>query len=404
MKYSYARSLARFASNLGPVGWEIAARQIQNALPPGTQFGRGWVCEKDAPQANQPPLPPMSSSQSPTTSIYHPPEIPVSSNVLSSGANLPSKTSVPILVAPVIPNSTLNPSDMVEISNTLKHGSYSGPPTGSGIRSNGFNSGFACGISEDGKTTRSPVSKGSLSPQVQVTHVRALDMVSKSDNSFKHPEMINHHADSLRAEAVNQATMSAKNNLCQTSSNLSDVDSKKLEISNFVNFANSSLCSPSVNDSSTKIMDTENAKIDNSSTTANAVKTRLIQSTLKQPETKSERLSNPSTLDFGNRSMHHPEPERQLKVQKDFSGASFTLSGTATCKSEPETLNKLVNPGTMSSKSESTQNPKGFWHGLPLHPKMDSAPPDLNVRFQSPGSPASGLMTDSQNPDLALQL
>ncbi|CAA7410703.1 unnamed protein product [Spirodela intermedia] len=55
IEHAYARSLARFAANLGPAGWEIAARQIAKVLPLGTKFGRGWVGEQDAPQRHQQP-------------------------------------------------------------------------------------------------------------------------------------------------------------------------------------------------------------------------------------------------------------------------------------------------------------------------------------------------------------
>ncbi|XP_052207681.1 uncharacterized protein LOC127811658 [Diospyros lotus] len=41
--HSYARSLARFAATLGPVAWKVASRRIEQALPPGFKFGRGWV-------------------------------------------------------------------------------------------------------------------------------------------------------------------------------------------------------------------------------------------------------------------------------------------------------------------------------------------------------------------------
>ncbi|TKY57308.1 Bromodomain and PHD finger-containing protein 3 [Spatholobus suberectus] len=44
-EYSYARSLARFAATLGPTAWRIASQRIQQALPPGCKFGRGWVGE-----------------------------------------------------------------------------------------------------------------------------------------------------------------------------------------------------------------------------------------------------------------------------------------------------------------------------------------------------------------------
>ncbi|KAF2302485.1 hypothetical protein GH714_036540 [Hevea brasiliensis] len=41
--------------------------------------------------------------------------------------------------------------------------------------------------------------------------------------------------------------------------------------------------------------------------------------------------------------------------------------------------------------------------GLSTQQKSDSVPPDLNVRFQFPGSPSSSHV-DSAQPDLALQL
>ncbi|GAV72907.1 Bromodomain domain-containing protein [Cephalotus follicularis] len=44
-EYSYARSLARFAATLGPVAWKVASQRIEQALPVECKFGRGWVGE-----------------------------------------------------------------------------------------------------------------------------------------------------------------------------------------------------------------------------------------------------------------------------------------------------------------------------------------------------------------------
>ncbi|XP_022772555.1 uncharacterized protein LOC111315236 isoform X2 [Durio zibethinus] len=41
----YATSLARFASDLGPVVWKITSREIESVLPSGLKFGPGWVGE-----------------------------------------------------------------------------------------------------------------------------------------------------------------------------------------------------------------------------------------------------------------------------------------------------------------------------------------------------------------------
>ncbi|XP_073145005.1 uncharacterized protein [Henckelia pumila] len=42
---AYARSLARYAANLGPVAWKIASKKIESVLPDGVQYGPGWVGE-----------------------------------------------------------------------------------------------------------------------------------------------------------------------------------------------------------------------------------------------------------------------------------------------------------------------------------------------------------------------
>ncbi|KAI4342207.1 hypothetical protein MLD38_026857 [Melastoma candidum] len=45
--HGYARSLARFAANLGPVAWKVASSKIQKSLPAGVNFGPGWVGQDD---------------------------------------------------------------------------------------------------------------------------------------------------------------------------------------------------------------------------------------------------------------------------------------------------------------------------------------------------------------------
>ncbi|KAL7130943.1 hypothetical protein ABFS83_13G166300 [Erythranthe nasuta] len=42
---SYARSLARFAATLGTVAWKVASKKIEQSLPQGLEFGRGWIGE-----------------------------------------------------------------------------------------------------------------------------------------------------------------------------------------------------------------------------------------------------------------------------------------------------------------------------------------------------------------------
>lgn len=48
-QHAFARSLARFAANLGPVVWKVASKKLENFLPPGVKFGPGWVGEDVGP-------------------------------------------------------------------------------------------------------------------------------------------------------------------------------------------------------------------------------------------------------------------------------------------------------------------------------------------------------------------
>eukprot|EP00249_Psilotum_nudum_P022552 c28561_g1_i2 orf=1026-3512(+) len=47
-EYAYARSLARFAGDLGPAVWKVAVGKIGNALPKAVPFGPGWIGEQEA--------------------------------------------------------------------------------------------------------------------------------------------------------------------------------------------------------------------------------------------------------------------------------------------------------------------------------------------------------------------
>ncbi|PWZ14891.1 Bromodomain-containing protein 1 [Zea mays] len=68
---SYSHSLARFAAQLGPVGWEIASRRLERSLAPGTKFGRGWVGDGETPPNpfQTPVLAAFSETMAPPSSI-----------------------------------------------------------------------------------------------------------------------------------------------------------------------------------------------------------------------------------------------------------------------------------------------------------------------------------------------
>ena len=71
-----------------------------------------------------------------------------------------------------------------------------------------------------------------------------------------------------------------------------------------------------------------------------------------------------------------------------------------------QTKGLVIFPQLMTTDLSRLRSP---WQGLVQHnnKQKDSLPPDLNISFQPPGSPAqssSGILIDSQQPDLALQL
>ncbi|XP_061372797.1 uncharacterized protein LOC133315232 [Gastrolobium bilobum] len=65
-KHSYARSLAHFAADLGPIVWKIAARKISSVLPIGHEFGPGWVGEDEVSQKQHFPVYDEEGTSDPT--------------------------------------------------------------------------------------------------------------------------------------------------------------------------------------------------------------------------------------------------------------------------------------------------------------------------------------------------
>ncbi|KAG1355349.1 cat eye syndrome critical region protein 2 [Cocos nucifera] len=295
MEYSYLRSLARFAANLGAIGWAIAAKKIERASPPGTKFGPGWVGDADAPQQSQPPL----SSASPLHPSSQPKILPCAT--ISRSGKLPPRPEPPsndsaveeahsrTTLPPASTSAASNgPPDIMEVSLLSKGSNYENGSHGAGVGNvnqsrvpfqlhqspgmhatvNGFNTVFNMS-SQFGKMVKPTRPPGPFGSDVRMTHARALDMVSRNSNSLIHRTPTSH-------------------------------------------------------------LDMER------------VRTKADDST---------------TINSGN-----PLPASGLN----------------------------------------SQGPP--WRGMLLQPKSDSVPPDLNVGFQSPGSPTSGMLVDSQQPDLALQL
>ncbi|CAL9130412.1 unnamed protein product [Musa acuminata var. zebrina] len=289
LEYAYARSLARFAAKLGPIGWLLTAQKIQRVLPPGTKFGPGWVADGEAPQHSQPLVPSISpphplakSCASSTIDKHsHGQEMPHNDVIVKEGHI--NRTTVPASTLAVSSNVSSFPEDPLlsrvpsheNGSSSLINGGVDGDairpkvpfqhhqnpgmhPTIDGL-SGSFNSNM---VSQLGNMIRpAGMLYGPFGSDAQMSHARALDMVSRANNNYIH-----------------------------------------------------------------------------------------------------QTAERPTVVDY------------------------------SSTKSSGKPLKEAGNDS------------KGPWHSTTLQRKSDSAPPDLNVGFQSPGSPASDVVVGSHQPDLALQL
>ncbi|KAH6834914.1 DNA-binding bromodomain-containing protein [Perilla frutescens var. hirtella] len=90
---AYARSLARYAANLGPAAWKMASKKIEAVLPAGVQYGPGWVGENGVPSQ---PLPISIEKQKSSGGDYSSSKLatPSTCGLNSSGAHGPSEGMV----------------------------------------------------------------------------------------------------------------------------------------------------------------------------------------------------------------------------------------------------------------------------------------------------------------------
>ncbi|KAJ0963846.1 hypothetical protein J5N97_028968 [Dioscorea zingiberensis] len=300
MEHAYTRSLARFAANLGPIAWAVAARRIERILPPGVKFGRGWVGDCDSPQQSHSPL------------------LSVCPNPLQD--KLVSLSTTP---------SSDKPS-----------GKQEPPPNNSNIEET--------------------LSRSSFPP------VPALAATSRSSDAFSELESVRNPNSEGRFNQQNSGSDSAGNGIGMQPKTPPFQFHQNPSMKAEVNGLNAAF----------RVHLTQDGKITGPINLPKSIN-------LEGPMTHARMLD---MVSGGNNNFFH----QTLKGHTDMERA--TLVG---------------NQSTVTSSSplpDSSHNPQGSRRSLSLNSRQESVPPDLNVRFQSPGSPVSGVMIDSQQPDLALQL
>ncbi|GJN09203.1 hypothetical protein PR202_ga27186 [Eleusine coracana subsp. coracana] len=122
-QHAYARSLARFAAKMGPVAWDLAANRIRRTLPPGTNFGPGWVVDGEQPENLQGP--PAATSTTPSSQLTALPSDMTSKNVvlhhkpgLSSNGNVTGEEQSR---TETVASTSLGLDKSSEIANKIKY-------------------------------------------------------------------------------------------------------------------------------------------------------------------------------------------------------------------------------------------------------------------------------------------
>ncbi|RDX67290.1 Bromodomain and PHD finger-containing protein 3, partial [Mucuna pruriens] len=466
-EYSYARSLARFASTLGPTAWKIASQRIQQALPPGCKFGRGWVGEYeplptpvlmlDNRIQQQPSL--VTKLQSSTelakvdkkcknveSAMEHPTNGPIHegkqpSGCSSSGITSDGKPSLFGSAGPR-PNAHVNlfyQQPNVQAKNLKKS-------ENKGLKQVELNS-----LPSSDQNNASLVAKLTSNTPAAVSKPREMlpsNMNNLPSMPFKQPdtngvvsgELPNGKVrnTSLNRRMTGPSSESASNQPGRAApfvahgqeQNLSDpVQLMKMLAEKTQKQQTSSSSNHSPADTPPVTPSVPSGRREDSSNNASAAAARAWMSVgaagFKQgPENSSSPKNQISADSLYNpaREFHQHQPFSRIRGEFPSGGMpfqseknNFPFQALVPQPIHPLGVSQFPNrpmvfPQVAASDLSRFQIPP--WRGS-IHPhsqprqKQETLPPDLNIGFQSPGSPAkqsSGMLVDSQQPDLALQL
>ncbi|KAL5562340.1 hypothetical protein UlMin_032087 [Ulmus minor] len=326
IEHGYARSLARFAANLGPIAWNIAAKKIERSLPGGVKFGRGWVGENDVTQHRGPLL------------------------ATQGQASLSQSFSVPANSASAATSCTVE-SKGDKLSEKPEENNLSEKQGPSSTTTEGAHLTKSVPLSTTTSASLANKSPEPLMPKVET---------SEGLKPHTGVNMPNSNVGAMRPRApfpTHQGPHLGMNGLNGTYGfNLA------AQMEKFMGSA------------------------------------RPAGLNIHSPQ-----MLNPTSRNNSN-FVHPPTANNSNSEEPELSEHQSTKNP----RSLPNRSNEAPSPSISSGS-----HPRPSWQGLSPQPKSnsgffpqqkpDSVPPDLNVRFQSPGSPSSSRV-DSTQPDLVLQL
>ncbi|KAK7385967.1 hypothetical protein VNO78_31977 [Psophocarpus tetragonolobus] len=464
-EYSYARSLARFAATLGPTAWKIASQRIQQALPPGCKFGRGWVGEYeplptpvlklDNRAQQQPNLATMPQStnelikvdkncKNVESSMEHPVNGPMHegkhlSVCSSSGLTSDGKSSLFGSAGPR-PNSHANlfyqkPNVQTRNLNKSENKGLKQVELNSLPLSDQNNTSLVTKLTSStpaatavpkprelvpsninilpSVTFKQPDTNGVVSGELSNGKVRNPNLnrrmtgpssESTSNQTGRATPFVTHGQEQTLSDPVQLMRMLAEKSQKQqtsSSSNHSPVDTPPV--------------TPSV--PSVRREDSSNA----SAAAARAWMSVGAAGFKQGPENSSSPKNQISADSLYNPAREFHPPFSRIRGEFPSGGMAFQseknnfpFQALVPQPMHPVGVSQFANRPMVFSQASASDLSRfqiPAWRGIrpPNQPrqKQETLPPDLNIGFQSPGSPAkqsSGVLVDSQQPDLALQL
>ncbi|KAG2682301.1 hypothetical protein I3760_11G185500 [Carya illinoinensis] len=434
---SYARSLARFAATLGPVAWKVASQRIEQALPAGCKFGRGWVGEYEPLQTpvlmlenctqKEPGLIPKLQSNADLTkddktrthvsAMELPISGPISDGKQSSFCPAGAHTSARKLsfsgsagTKSTTPDNAnyqkQNPQsrDCTKTKNTFSSNSEMADTRSKESRSRNINllqsvpfkqpdtDRAFTGVLPNGK-----ISNGGLNSKMSRLSSDTAPNHTPRGTYFPHGQ---EQAYSEPAQLMR--ILAERANKQQKSSNQSPVETPE------------------------SVTSVPSVRRDDSCNAAAAAARAWMSIGAGGFKQATEDFSLPKTPISANPSYN---PTREFCQQISQARGEIPLSRGMQSQSERNSFPVafVPQPARVANEAQLQNRPIVFpqlapadlsrfqlqypWRGLSPHtqprPKYETLPPDLNIGFQSPGSPvrpSTGVLVDSQQPDLALQL
>uniref|UniRef100_A0A6M2ERJ9 Bromo domain-containing protein n=1 Tax=Populus davidiana TaxID=266767 RepID=A0A6M2ERJ9_9ROSI len=333
-EHGYARSVARFAANIGSFSWTIAVKRIEKSLAPGVKFGPGWVGENDIP---------------PQKALF--------------SSHMPSQLAPPPSLPPQKPFSVLESS----AANAT-----------------------ACGFkSKRGKLSAKP--EKDIFPEKQVPSTRLseahLSSVPPSTSMTTSISAVNKcEPFTERAESVPKSNSHSAFNVLNSSTGVIRQRAPSQLHQN-----------PAINPGTVGFNATYGfnlaAQMEKLIGVARPAGLGIHSSQLadKVSRTNSNLVRSANANSINSEKMKFPENSSSIKISGALpdSGNEAVEAPRSVDQAQPTWQGLYPNPRPDSGSSS--------------HQKSDAVPPDLNVRYQSPGSPSSGCIDPAQ-PDLALQL